>query len=375
MPHLVTLQGGFEKFDTWAEVEKLALPRPLFSEGDLEDDTDVTEQLSFEADSKLSVEDKREKDLSMSSVDSDASRSGSPSSDRSVHSPSSPLSPPDSPAKTVAETVNHRRLRSTSSLSTDKPNADTSGSGVPLHLRPLFNYILWRIHQEIDPGAALESFIFLCDDPAKSRLAQRFGIRVKTLADIRFVVAREEREFKNRQLVQRKENEKSGGSASNSRPSTRGPVVAPAPAPEIQDVTNGSIPMSNDQEDDDDDEEEILHKRAPKAPAAMIAAQQQQHSPRLANKVLDPNNFSRDGAKTAGRGNIRGGAFRGGAARAGAVPGRGGGGRTKDMSSSPKNGPNESLNARGGPIDPNSFARPSTNRFRGGGGRRLWQPT
>lgn len=375
MPHLVTLQGGFEKFETWAEVEKLSLPRPLFSEGDLEDDADMTEHLSYEADTKLTLEEKREKNLSMSSVGSDASRSASPSSDRSLHSPSSPLSPPDSPAKTSAEPCSRKGLRPTSLPSIDNSTADTSGSGVPHHLQPLFNYILWRIHQEIDPGAALDSFIFLCDDPAKSRLAGRFGIRVKTLADIRFVVAREEREFKNRQLVQRKENEKAGGSAPNSRPPTRGSAAALAPALEIHEVTNALDSVSAGQEDDDDDDdEEILHKRAPKAPAAMIAAQQQR-SPRPANKVLDPNNFSRNGVHATGRGNLRGGAFRGGAARGVAVSGRGSGGRPRDMSGSPNQGPIESLNARGGPIDPNSFSRPSTNRFRGGGGRRLWQPT
>ncbi|KAF2148802.1 hypothetical protein K461DRAFT_231919, partial [Myriangium duriaei CBS 260.36] len=39
-PHLVTLQGGFDKFETWAEVEKYALPKTLFSEEDDVEDLD-----------------------------------------------------------------------------------------------------------------------------------------------------------------------------------------------------------------------------------------------------------------------------------------------------------------------------------------------
>jgi len=235
-------------------------------------------------------------------------------------------------------------------------------------LRPLFNYILWRIHQELDPVAALESFIFLTDDPTKTKLAQRFGIRTKSLADIRYVVAREEREFKNRQLVQRKEIE---SNAVLARPDTRVAAATTAAAttddedkvrPELLPVDERPAPVSEDEED------EVLLKRPPKAPAAMLA---QHKSPKPANKVMDSNQFSR-GGQTPARGNARGGAFRGNAPRGRGTPlaptnaGRGATPAKLDLTPT-TNG--------SGPIDPNSFTRPAanTNKFRGG--RRLWVPT
>ena len=220
----------------------------------------------------------------------------------------------------------------------------------------------------MDPVAALESFIFLTDDPTKTKLAQRFGIRTKSLADIRYVVAREEREFKNRQLVQRKEIE---SNAILTRPDTRATAATATAAPvneednvrpELLPVDERPAPISDDEED------EVLLKRPPKAPAAMLA---QNKSPKPASKVMDSNQFSR-GGQTPARGNARGGAFRGNASRGRGTPlaptNGGRGAATAKLDLAPTTDGN-------GPIDPNSFTRPAanTNKFRGG--RRLWVPT
>jgi len=360
-PHLVTLQGGFEKFETWTEVEKFALPRTLFSEGDADDEEveAFSEDLAGNAQTKLAI---RDANLSMSSVDTDGSRSATPSSVHTARSSISPEPPIECPPK------NRSRSHASKSPAKKTASGSASTSGVPSHLRPLFNYILWRIHQELDPVAALESFIFLTDDPTKTKLAQRFGIRTKSLADIRYVVAREEREFKNRQLVQRKEIE---SNAVLARPDTRVAAATTAAAttddedkvrPELLPVDERPAPVSEDEED------EVLLKRPPKAPAAMLA---QHKSPKPANKVMDSNQFSR-GGQTPARGNARGGAFRGNAPRGRGTPlaptnaGRGATPAKLDLTPT-TNG--------SGPIDPNSFTRPAanTNKFRGG--RRLWVPT
>ncbi|KAG9661232.1 hypothetical protein KCU64_g2688, partial [Aureobasidium melanogenum] len=356
-PHLVTLQGGFEKFETWAEVEKFALPRTLFSEGDVDDEEvdGFADQLAQNTETKLTI---RDATLSMSSADTDGSRSATPSSGHTARSSVSPEPPTQCPPKS--------RVRSRASKSPAKKTTpdSSSTSGVPSHLRPLFNYILWRIHQELDPVAALESFIFLTDDPTKTKLAQRFGIRTKSLADIRYVVAREEREFKNRQLVQRKEIE---SNAVLARPDTRA-TAAPAVKeeekvrPELLPVDERPAAVSEEEED------EVLLKRPPKAPAAMLA---QHKSPKSGNKAMDPNQFSR-GAQTPTRGNARGGAFRGNSSRGRGpsfTPTTAGRGATPaKLDLTPTTNDN-------GPIDPNSFTRPAanTNKFRGG--RRLWVPT
>jgi hypothetical protein len=365
-PHLVTLQGGFEKFETWPEVEKFALPKTLFSEGDVEEEEEqeggggmgaLCDDLVQNTHTKLNI---RDANLSMSSADTDGSRSPSPSSVHTAHSSVSADCSPECLPKTRGRAHAPKPIGRKAALD------DSSSSGVPSHLRPLFNYILWRIHQELDPVAALESFIFLTDDPTKIKLAQRFGIRTKSLADIRYVVAREEREFKNRQVVQRKENE------NHARPNTRAAATAAAAAatvkeeepvrPELLPVDERPAPVS------DDEEEEVLLKRPPKAPAAMLA---QQQSPKFNNNVMDPNQFSR-GAQTPGRGGARGGASRGNATR-----GRGGAHFTH---ASPSKGATPAKldlvpNNSGGPIDPNSFTRPAANTNKYRGGRRLWVPT
>jgi hypothetical protein len=361
-PHLVTLQGGFEKFDTWPEVEKFALPKTLFSEGDADDEEveALPEDLVQNTETKLAI---RDPNLSMSSADTDGSRSATPSSVHTARSSISAEPPVECPPKS--------RGRSHASKSPDKQTASgsTSTTGVPSHLRPLFNYILWRIHQELDPVAALESFIFLTDDPTKTKLAQRFGIRTKSLADIRYVVAREEREFKNRQLVQRKEIE---SNAVLARPDTRDTAATVAASladeevkirPELLPVDERPAPVSEDEED------EVVLKRPPKAPAAMLA---QHRSPKPVTKVMDSNQFSR-GPQTPARGNARGGNPRGNASRGRGTPlapinvGRGATPAKLDLTPTTTNG--------NGPIDPNSFTRPAanTNKFRGG--RRLWVPT
>ena len=374
------MQGGYEKFESWTEVEKFALPKPLFSEEDFDDYEHAVDNIAHKLDeSQLSSSaDKVDKHLSTSSADSEATRSGTPDSLHSLHSAVSPLSPPESPDKSIARTsTKSPQILSLGDISLDVHSEapsphNPSDSGVPPQLRSLFNYILWRVQQEIDPAAALESFIFLCDDPAKGKLAQRFGIKVKSLADIRYVVAREEREYRNRQVVQRKENQKAnptngngngngggGGSGGGSKPSVKSDSASTsAPAPEAVDERESS------------DEDEIVFKRPPKAPAAMIAAQEKQ-SPRLSTKVLDPNQFSRS---SGGRGNGRGGTPRGAAAHKGSVRGH----ATMPVRDSPARGGVLNLASSGstGPIDPDSFSRPSANGGRGrGGSRRLFVPT
>ncbi|KAL1297912.1 hypothetical protein AAFC00_006427 [Neodothiora populina] len=359
-PHLVTLQGGYEKFETWAEVEKFALPKPLFSEEDIEEFDDDVDDLAETVESSMSLSaDNLDKHLSMSSADSDHTRSGSPDTMQSERSSMSMLSPPESPAKTAANLHIHTAKEIPLASPPRNPTRNTSSdSGVPPQLRSLFNYILWRVQQEIDPAAALESFIFLCDDPTKSKLAQRFGIRVKSLADIRFVVAREEREFRNRQLVQRKENEKANAASAKSegRPSNRGSAATVAAMPAAVEVKEIS-----------DDEEEIVFKRPPKGPAAMAASQP---SPRLANKVMDPNRFSR--SPGGGRVSGRGGAPRGGANTRGT---RGASASVSAVAAARGDTTPTAGSVSTGPIDPNSFSRASPGGGRARGGRKLFVPT
>lgn len=354
-PSLVTLQGGYEKFDTWAHVERFALPKTLFSEGDSFDDSAITDDLSQQFDSKLSTREARYERASFSSVESYLSPSTPPSAG-SIRT-TSPLSPPTSPpkaanARSSPQPVLRPENREEAEITTG--GRATYYSETPVGLQPLFNYILWRIHQELDPLAALETFIFLSDDLAKRKHAQRFGIRTKSLAEIRYAIAREGREARNRQLVQKKEAATKSSTTTMDNSSMKTPLTTAA-----IDSLDGTVHTPSAVHDvihqDNSDDEEILLKRSPKVPAAMLAPK----SPRMHNKVLDPNQFSRSpvvpprsGMRSTSRGGAARGAMRGNA---------GGKGSSRDNGS--------------GPIDPDSFARPATNIARFRGGRKLWMPT
>lgn len=369
-PNAVTLQGADETYERWTEVERFAVPRTLFSEHDHDVDNEIeSSQLSEDTINKLTLSDSHVKP-SHSSVASDMSGAFSPSSQRSVRSSASPVSPPTSPAKPAAPLP-----QDMTSASTQQSRPQSSSASVPQSLKPLLNYILWRVHQETDPVAALESFIFLCNDSRKVGHAKGFDIKTKRLEQLREAIGREDRDFKARQALLNRENQT---------------VTSTAEAEdEMQD---------EDMEEEDEEEKVVFKPHPPKAPAAMLQKPQ--------TNVIDPNAFGRgpppmataaqqisNGAPNsprgshvvpsrgsprgnhalpfAPRGNMRGvarGNFRGGPRGRGSSGAGRGGYAHKDATG------NATLS---GQIDPNSFSRPDP---RGGlsssrGGRRLWVPT
>lgn len=108
-PNAVTLQGGFETFETWAEVERFALPKTLFSE--MDNQIEDADDLPVQTEQRLTLGE-TDKRVSNSSTASDASRSLSPNSMRSMRSSASPISPPTSPAKVRSCSVWFLRFRS-----------------------------------------------------------------------------------------------------------------------------------------------------------------------------------------------------------------------------------------------------------------------
>jgi len=359
-PLLVKLQEPYEQFETWAEVERFALPSTLLSEGNAIESYDVGHNVEGSEETGIKVEEEKQEWPSFSSADSHSGPSTPHSAvtNRSV----SPLSPPTSPLKApLTEASSQTEHGSSVDGTVEEERLASSGSQgettTPSELRPIFNYVMWRIHQETDPRAALETFIFLTDDPVKRRCAQRFGIRVKNLEEIRHAVAREAREARNRIIFEEKEAAKNAAikQAVSPKPTAATPVARSPKSAQVQQPA--ATPLS-----DDDEEDEVVFKRGPpKEPASMRAPQ----PPQSEKKLIDPNQFSR-GADPAvrgnGRGSTRGGFVRGGAPRGAFVHARGG------RNNAPADSPDK-------PIDPNSFARPSPGRGRARGGGRLWMPT
>ena len=344
----MTLQGAEETYEKWDEVERFAVPRSLFSEADhidIEEDDQSLSQLEEQTSHKLVLSEHNHKG-STSSLASGSAHSVAPSSMQSVRSSLSAVSPPTSPLKPFSSST-------TEPVSSGKSESKHSSSGsVHVRLQPLFNYILWRIHQELNPAAALETFIFLCNDPSKTNAAKGFDIRSKRLEQLRDVVGREDREFRNRQSMLNKEGQQQAAVA---------PTVKGAKEP----------------------------KSPPTAPAAMLGQQ---------NAVMDPDAFSRSiqpaakptpvapssprvnhaqTARGATRGTFRGSPRgRANVAANGPTPSRGG------LTTPNARRGGTPAGQMDGQIDPNSFERPRSGHVpRGGGGagagagRKLWVPT
>ena len=359
-PNVVTLQGADEVYEKWAEVEKFVVPKTLFSESDVMDEPEPEPEAEVDdspaEDASKHTSPEIERKTPVSSAASNLSRSLSPSSMRSQRSSISALSPPTSPAKASSSPAKPAAMKLDSTAS--------SSASVPLRLQPLFNYILWRIHQEIDPVAALESFIFLCNDQSKVNFAKGFEIRIKRLEQLREAISREDKDFRNRQMVLNREN-----------------LNAAA-----------AIPTSIQQKKDKDENDEVVYKPPPKAPAAMLSKQQ------APQNVIDPDAFGREApqslspaqAKVQPRSpqphNVSPQAGRGGQQILPFTP-RGspranfrGGPRGRGVFGGPSRGgsvPNNRVDGTmpNGQIDPNSFTRPRGSGYTGRGGRKLWVPT
>jgi hypothetical protein len=326
---LVHLQGGYETYEHWAQVEEFLLPETLLSMETEAHDTDSMEDSL--ADLNIDAVPDHASACSQDSIDV---RTSSPLSAYSATSPALRTASPYTESKVIQPIgtgrPSHKKTNSNVSLTSTESSGKKSKRTVPIALRPFFNYILWRIHQEENAAAAMESFLLITNDQLKVQIAQRFGIRVKRLEQMREIVAREERDTKNRAELLKKELEA-----------------------EAKSEARLDIHLATPQSDPDDEEDEVVLKRTPpKAPQAMTNG-----------RVWDPNAFGR-ATQSPGRGPR--GAFRG---RAGSV--RGNYAPRGVSSPSPRTPPVDLTK----PIDPDSFNRASAaNRVARGGRRRLWEP-
>ncbi|OJD35136.1 thiosulfate sulfurtransferase [Diplodia corticola] len=312
---LVQLQGGDEIYRTWEEVESFLLPETLLSMTESADEADeLADELNNSLASLGSNGDKV----------SESSHGGESESPRSAYSATSPglLNAIPYKIETAVNKHGKSRSRKNSRANGDIKAEPKNKSVVPVPLQPFYNHVIWRIHHEQNPDISPESFILLTNDPRKQAIAQRFSVRAKRLEQIRDIIGREERDFRNRQAWIKKEEQEDG-------------VVV------------------NEQKSEDEDE--IVFKRAP---AAKPKAGQQQ--------VFDPNDFGRSHPIPTPRGGGRGG--RGGH--------RGRGNFAPSAAPTPRAPPSAPKNAEpSGPIDPDSYARPPpVARSVRGGKRKLWEP-
>ncbi|KAI8937800.1 hypothetical protein NX059_005497 [Plenodomus lindquistii] len=352
----VLLEGVDEAYANWDDVEQFLLPETLLSMEDSESDGDDYHEDLESSFNALDLSD----ETSMSSTHSYEDTPKTPESPRSYMSnnlKSMEGAVTDDKVASLGVASSDRTARN--STETDRSPQHAKGA-VPVYLRPLFNHILWRINKETNPGAALESFILLTNDPAKQMIAQKFGVRAKRLEQLRDAVAREDREYKNHLTMHKLEVESNAAKENVSS------------APKVTERPKSSPGSNSKPRENSDDEDVVLFSRAPRGPAATTVNKQ---------RVFDPNDFARTNPHNSSRGG-RGGAHIPPRGRGGPQPFRGGRGNfaprggayvppgpTFRAPPAPRHDPNQ-------PLDPDSFTRPvpRVGPVRGGGRRKLWEP-
>ncbi|KAL3435950.1 Rhodanese-like domain-containing protein [Aspergillus tetrazonus] len=205
----VILQGPMEQFEDWSEAEKFFLPEfeeepeaagrlgsadePTLRDRREEKDSDrkksngATDDLSRMLLSKLNFK----KDPDAASATSTGTHSG-------------PASRPSSrSSRTSPDCVNNNATNGDESkdYKSNGHRRTASGSTIPVVppvLRPLLSALLWKLHESPDASNAAKAPILVTNDRNTQIWAQKFGIAVKNIHQLRTSIQYEEREYKNR---------------------------------------------------------------------------------------------------------------------------------------------------------------------------------
>lgn len=198
-----------EQYDNWDEAEKFFLPEfeeePEANGDDQADQSDETPEQEGE---KVEKKDKNgaPDDLSQMLLnklnfkkDSDAT------SIVSAGTHSAAASPPSSRSSRTSPECTNSYLNANGGKESKKPTnghrRTASGStipSVPPLLRPLLSALLWRLHDGPDAMNAAKACILITNDRNTQVWAQKFGVGVKNIQQLRTSIQYEEREYKNR---------------------------------------------------------------------------------------------------------------------------------------------------------------------------------
>ena len=196
----IVLQGPMERFATWEEVERFFLPeyqeevqktpvdagnnnaevKSMENENGVRQQVEGLNEMSQMLLSKLNFK----KEPEVTSVHSGGTRSF----------PTSPLS---GSSRASPEFSNSHLEESVSTVEDDEPNAQYVIPPVPNAIKPLLNSILWRLHAQPESSTSPSRCILVTNDRNNQNWAQKFGITVKTVPQLRTSIIYEEKEFKN----------------------------------------------------------------------------------------------------------------------------------------------------------------------------------
>ncbi|RAH77729.1 thiosulfate sulfurtransferase [Aspergillus japonicus CBS 114.51] len=205
----VALQGPMEQYENWTEAEKFFLPE--FEEGPEAIDGLVSDGPTAHPDEKGKPPKKNgasPDDLSqmlLSKLNFKKELDAVSNTSNGTHS--APSRPSSRSSRTSPECANSQVITNEGGSKDNKTKRaeghrrSASGSAIPTVppvLRPLLSALLWRLHQGPDASNAAKTCILITNDPQTQLWAQKFGIGVKNIHQLRTSIQYEEREYKNR---------------------------------------------------------------------------------------------------------------------------------------------------------------------------------
>jgi hypothetical protein len=349
----IHLQEPGQSYASWEEVENYLLPSPLLSI----DGHQNIPQIEPEDHSKaLFVNDDSDKESLNLSQPAELRQRDS-SSPQSACSARSPVSR-EQKTTVICDEKEKEEVSENSSALIERISQlqVTSSQAIPVALRSLFNHVIWLINQDKTSDAALVSYVLLTNNACTHIWAQKFGVKVKRLEQIREVIAREDREYRNRLQLFQKE--------------IINGTINPSHALLLQSRQVADIHPKESASDDDD----VVQFQSHNSDAIFINEK----------RILDPEEFVRTPNEGIQLGRQAGRRSGGGPVKRG---------ESRVISRRSRELPNTSVAAslshdqfvghqqphidalKAQTIDPDSFARPSPSR-RGlrGGRRKLWEP-
>ncbi|KAJ5580304.1 uncharacterized protein N7459_006289 [Penicillium hispanicum] len=199
----VSLQGPMEQYEHWEDAEKFFLPEfeeepegvneAIASESVPAPQEDNGHSASDDLSQMLLSKLNFKKDPEAASITSAGSPSGPASRTSSRSSRTSPE---------CAQQENGNSAKTDKADKTKQGHQRTaSGTTIPVAppvLRPLLSALLWRLHSGPDAENSAKNCILITNDRATQVWAQKFGIGVKNILQLRTAIQYEEREYKNR---------------------------------------------------------------------------------------------------------------------------------------------------------------------------------
>jgi hypothetical protein len=195
-----------EQYERWEDAEKFFLPE-FEEEPEAIDEAVTTEEPAIQPSADDTLPKNESDDLSQMLLSKlNFKKDPEAVSITSVGTPSGPGSRTSSrSSRTSPECAQHESSNGTKNQKTKSKSTShqrtISGSVIPTAppaLRPLLSALLWRLHAGPDAENSAKTCILISNDRATQVWAQKFGIGVKNILQLRTAIQYEEREYKNR---------------------------------------------------------------------------------------------------------------------------------------------------------------------------------